>query len=553
MWTLVPLLLAGLLAPRPSVQEAAAPPAASADTRLAEIRKLVAAWDRADSPGGAVAVVRDGKVEVAFAFGAADLAPATPNETTTSFYLASVAKPFTALCAVLASRTGVLQLDGPARQVFPELPEAYRAVTFRHLLQHRSGIPDIYDTAIAADLGSAPIASNAAALKVLAQLDRPCFPAGERFLYSNSGYVLLAEAVARTSKSTLASFARKHVFDRAGMPGTYWLGEAGSRPSAKIYARGEQGWEERAVKTGLTGPGGLFSSVDDLARFEAGWQSGRWPEEDLRRALLTAPEGGENPKLGRYALGWMHQRFGKHRGERHSGGAFGASADFLRFPDDRVTVIVLSNAADLEASQVAVAIAGVVLGEPVEPGPGPTAAVQLSPEEGAAFGRIWLDPATRTLWVVTPKPEGFVIASLGDLKLRLVPEQARRLVAVDAHVPFAVELEGENLVVQGPGGARTRLERVPFPPPAPIRLEDYAGTYAHARLGARIRFEAEPKALRFVQTDPLLSVPPFLPIAPDLFLCDAGAQLRFHRDADGRVDAVIVRANRSAELEFGRE
>lgn len=519
-----------------------------------ELRQLVAPWDRPDSPGGAVAVVRDGKLDVAFAFGMADLADGRANTTATGFYLASVAKPFTAACAVIASRGGAMDLDASIGAHFPELPVAFSKPSLRQLLQHRSGIPDIYDVVIAADLGPQEVGSNEAALALLARLERPCFPAGERFLYCNSGYVLLAEALARTAKKPFPEVARELVLEPLEISGTWFLGESERAPRARLYTESEGAWTESTHRPGLLGPGGMWSTLDDLVRFECAWQSGRFPEAEVRRELLAAPKGGENPSLGPYALGWMLQSLSGHRVERHFGGGFGASADLLRLPDDGLAVIVLSNASTLNAPTIARQIASEVLGASLEPGEPLDEPAELSAEERARFGRIWIDSATDELWVVTPKPDRFALATLGDFKVSLQAQSDVRLRSIDSQIPVELEVQDDGrLAVEVAGEARALLEPIFFPPSGLPALEEYAGAYRCAALDARISFAPQGKVLAFVQERPLLQVPPFLPVARDLFLCDLGAQLRFQRDEEGRVAGVTVRVNRSGPLEFVRE
>jgi len=239
------------------------------------------------------------------------------------------------------------------------------------------------------------------------------------------------------------------------------------------------------------------------------------------------------------------------RVERLSGGAFGFSADVRRFPDQHVSVVVLGNSGDLDAGTLCESVARAVLAKELgnakrDPG------IQLSSEARARFGRIWKD-ARGQVWVVTPKPDCFVIATLGDIKLELVAESEERLVARDAQLPFAVELEDGRLDVRYSDGSSERLEAVPFPPRDLPPLEDYAGEYTNAELGATLRLEARAGQLALVQHDPLLTIPPFLGLAPDLFLCDKGAQLDFSRDSAHRVGGLTITANRSGALRFVRK
>ena len=146
---------------------------------------LVRAWQREGAPGAVLGVLRDGEIALVQCFGAADLAAGRPNAVDTPFYVASLAKPFTAACVLHAAARGAFDLDASVTQLFPELPPTYAAATVRQLISHRSGVPDVYDAAVACDLGLAPVRSNTAAVGLLARLPRLAFTPGTRMLYSN--------------------------------------------------------------------------------------------------------------------------------------------------------------------------------------------------------------------------------------------------------------------------------------------------------------------------------------------------------------------------------
>ena len=509
------------------------------DDLTERVDALVSRWDRADSPGGAVAVLRDGEPVLTRTFGMADLEAERPVAGDTPFYLASLAKPFTAACAVHASRAGKLDLDASVLEVFPELPESYRAATLRHCLHHRSGIPDVYDVAIGADLGAEAVRSNAAAVELLTRLPHLSFEPGERFLYSNSGYMLLAEALRRETGQDLAAYAREHLFEPSGMDDAAYIGGERLREPARAYGRAASGWAPRELSTGMHGPGGLYASLDDLVK---------WAGEELHPDLLRAPEGPHHPRIGAYAAGWMLLRMGGQRVQRHFGGGFGYSADLIRFPELGVTVVALSNCAELDAADLAPELARLVLGERFVDEPGP-AAVALTDGQRARFGRLWRNPDTGELWVVQPRPDRFVLVALGDLKLELVPVSESRLEAVDAQVPFALELVGERLEIDH-AGSRTLLERLSFPPRDLAPLEEYVGDYESAPLATGITLEDRGGRLALRQERPILELPPFHAVGGDTFLCDRGAVLRFWRDEDGRVAGVTMDVNRAWGLEF---
>ncbi len=513
------------------------------------ILSLIAHWNRDDSPGGVLAVLEFGEPICVESFGMANLETKRPNDPTTLFYLASLAKPITGFCAVHASQNSSLDLDASVRELFPELSEVYQSATLRHALHHLSGLPDVYDAAIATDQPLATIASNQAAVEFLSRLETPCFPAGERFLYSNSGYVLLAEAIQRSTGVKFSEYARTHLFESFGMEQARYLGGNQDDVACSYQRRGDR-WSEQQVATGMHGPGGLVASLDDLIAFEQGLLD---LEEERKRALFDRPAKARHPRLGAYSAGWLHQRHRGLRVERHFGGGFGFSTDLLRFPDHELTVIVLANASDLSATHLSESIADIVLEKDVsasEPRQPPT--VSLIPEQAQRFGRFWRDLARGVVWVLLPRKDHIEVRSLGDLEISLVPVSPQRLEAWDTAQPFALELESGELVVWHDEQEWARLEQIPAPS-RETSLSDFVGRYENLRIGARIRLTITSDGrLKLEQREPILPLPPFQPVGRDVFVCDRGAQISFHRDRKGDVHGLTMHANRAWNLGFDK-
>ena len=509
---------------------------------VAQFDALIEPWSGSDGPGGAFGIIdhRAGTVQL-HVFGMADLAADRPNTEHTPFYLASVAKPIVATAVLAAVETGRLDIDGPIATVFPEIPPRFGDVTFRHLLDHRSGLPDIYEFTIACDLGPEPLASNAAGLELLMQMPGPVFPPGERFLYSNSGYLLLAEALRRTTGKDLPVLVRSHVFD------AYLTDDVSKEAAAISYRREGSTWSPMEIGTGLQGPGGLAVSIEDLAHMERAWVSGTLPPP-------PAPvDGWHHARIGPYAAGWMHQRVGAHPVIRHYGGAFGFSADVLRFPDDGFSVVAVSNAADLDARELAEHAARIHLGDRFRPRAAPDS-VDLTTDERARFGRIWRERQSGHVWALTDRRDHFVLASLGDVRVNVVPVAANRLAAIDSQLPFEVELVGDDtLVIHRHDGSTSPLERLPFPPVNAADAAEVAGTYVNVDLGANVVLEPTPRGMvRMVQHDPLLELTPFIPLTRDILICDRGAQIELRRDDTGRIVGFVMTTNRVWNLPFER-
>ncbi len=505
-----------------------------------------------DAPGGVVCVLRDGKPIVLESFGLADIDRATPISKSTPFYIASTAKTITAYCAMHAAQAGKLDLDAPLRKFFPGLPISLGGATLRHAMHHTSGLVDVYDTVIAADLPREAMSSNKRVVELLASIPEPNFAPGTKFLYSNSGYVMLAQALQQATGKSLSQYARKHVFKAFGMPHAHYLGESHKEAVARSYSQAGDGWSGREVITGLTGPGGLYASMQDLIQFDLGIRSRM--DSKLRDSVFKSTPNASHPNLGSYAAGWMLQKFRGLNVQRHYGGAFGFNADLLRFPDQDTTVIVLLNTNAISATDLSEELAELVLAKEIEDSAEePIKTIPFVRADVQRFGRIWQSTDTGLVWAITPKAEAFTIASLGDVKVQLVKVSDTRLVALDSQAPFAVELDGESLVVLRGSHKPMRLKRLVFPPSDLAPSTEYAGEYGSDYLGCKIRLIAtDDGRLRLQQKDPLLEIPPFLALGPELYVCDKGAQINFHRNDSGEILGLTMHVNRAWGLEFKR-
>ncbi|HSI47355.1 MAG TPA: serine hydrolase domain-containing protein, partial [Ideonella sp.] len=180
--------------------------AQAADPTPAAIDRLFATWDKPDSPGVALAVVRDGKIAYSRGYGMANLEYGVANSPTTVFHVASVSKQFTAFAIHLLASDGKLSLDDEVRKHLPELAIQGPPITIRQLLHHTSGLRDQWDLLTLAGLRLDDGITENDILGLLWQQKELNFPPGEELLYSNSGYSLLGLIVRRVSGQSLAAF-----------------------------------------------------------------------------------------------------------------------------------------------------------------------------------------------------------------------------------------------------------------------------------------------------------------------------------------------------------
>src|SRR5262249_15505607 len=209
-------LLAGVLTVTPARPQ---PSPGTADLPAA-VDKLFAAWDRRDSPGCALLVLRDGKVVHQRGYGMANLEHGIPITPATVFNIASVSKQFTCFLVLLLVEAGLLSLDDDVRRHVPEVPDFGKPITLRHLMHHTSGLREDWSMLTLAGWRTEDVVTRGDVLDLLRRQRDLNFEPGRQFLYCNTGYQLLAQVVERVSGKSLREFAREKVFAPLGMKDT---------------------------------------------------------------------------------------------------------------------------------------------------------------------------------------------------------------------------------------------------------------------------------------------------------------------------------------------
>lgn len=272
-----------------------------------------------NGPGAAILVVRDAEVLLKDAFGLANLELEVPITTDTVFRIGSITKCFTAVAILRLHEEGRLNIAHFLNMYLPDAPHAGK-ITVRHLLSHTSGLAGKH----------APLA----------------FTPGEQIDYSNEGYILLGQIIEKVSGKKYADYLKETIFDPLGMTNSgYDRPESILRHRSSGYMYGPDGRAGNAPYTDMTGPfsaGGLYSTVEDLRLFDEALHSGKILKRDTLNEAFT-PVKLSGGREGAYGYGWMINR---HRGvlELAHGGDFNGFNSYLaRYPEHKLTVIVLEN------------------------------------------------------------------------------------------------------------------------------------------------------------------------------------------------------------------
>src|SRR5262249_34703144 len=226
----------------------------------------------------------DGKPLVRRAFGYADLEKHTAAGPETNYRLASVSKQFTAACIVLLKQDGKLNLEDAVRKYLPELPASDEKVTLFQLLTHTGGLID-YEDLVPADRTAQ--LDDDDVLNMIATQHKLYFEPGTAFRYSNGGYVLLGLIVQRVSGMDLADFMKQRIFQPLGMDHSLMY-EHGHGPEVTHRAYGYSltggKWTQtdQSVTSATRGDGGIHTSIDDLAKWDAALYTGKLLNDESR-------------------------------------------------------------------------------------------------------------------------------------------------------------------------------------------------------------------------------------------------------------------------------
>ena len=333
----------------------------------ARVDSLMSRLVRPDGPGAAVLVVSKGKVVHARGYGFANVVARTPITTKTTFDLASVSKQFTAMAVMMMVERGKLSYSDPLSRFFPEFPSWARRITVKHLLTHTSGIADYMDAyrEQPRTAGNEPTSRDAVA--ILGRIPDPYFLPGQKFEYSNSGYVVLAQIVEKISGEPFPKFMKKNVFDPLGMTSTIVSDQlrAPSRNRAVSYdASWLFGWRYRDADytpfNRIYGDGNVNTSVEDMYK----WDQALYGESLVKQSTLAEafkPMRLNDGTQTSYGFGWLLLTWHNRRSLQHGGAWAGFRSNIVRFPSERLTVVILSNVKLFKVTEAAETISGYYL------------------------------------------------------------------------------------------------------------------------------------------------------------------------------------------------
>jgi CubicO group peptidase (beta-lactamase class C family) len=523
MFRLVSIVFAALLVVAP----------AYAQDKTVEIDKIFG-WAKPGSPGCAVAVSQNGKPVVNRAYGSADLERDVPLSPNSIFDIGSLRKQFVAAAVLLLVEEGRLSLSDDVRKYIPQLPDYGHKITLDHLLTHTSGLRDW--------TGILPLAGgDPDALTLILRQRGLNFAPGEEWAYSNSGYVLLTEIVARTSGMRFSEFTRKRLFEPLGMKTTAYVDDLSEviKNRALAYERDGNRWKlDMLLGNNRGGGGALFSTAGDLVIWNDALANGRLGafvgEKLQEQARLN------NGRKLSYARGLTVDTYGGGDSKMvwHSGGAAGYHSWLGRLPAQGLSVAVMCNSDAMAATALAQRVLDLFV--PAAPAPEAGAPPALSPdaltEVNNKAGLFFNEQTGEPMRLVVDRGRFRVAGGPG-----LVPVTKDRFRRWGASLQFMSQdefelhfLSADQFELKSMEGKAARYARAqPFAPTA-ADLQAFTGRYQSDELGAFFDMTPGKDGLKGRANDAPNTLPEFKPIARDTFQLGA-VILRFRRDKAGKV------------------
>lgn len=458
-----------------------------------EVDKLFSQWDKHDSPGAAIAVLKEGKIIYKNGYGESQLEYNIPITPSTIFHVASVSKQFTAFSIVMLANQGKLSLDDDIHQYLPEAPDFVESITIRHLIHHISGLRDQWELLAMAGWRLDDVITKEHILTAFRSQEELNFKPGDEYLYCNTGYTLLAEIVERVTGQPFPEWTKENLFQPLGMSNTHFHDDHQMivKNRAYSYAPSEDsGFKKRVLSYANVGATSLFTTVEDLTKWANNFftKNVGGPQVIAQMEQQGVLNSGE--KID-YAFG---VGIGKYKGLKiisHSGGDAGFRSHLLLFPDQKFAVAVLSNCGNINTGQLARQTSEVYLGNLMEE----------EPKEDKTSERKAADIPSSVLEVYEGKYEledgsMLVLTKEADRlmaehpaapeKIQLFPEAMAKFFVKeeDAQVHFHPEKDGyvERLTLFMEGNA-IKGKRIKIEELTPEQMQGYIGDYYSEELG----------------------------------------------------------------------
>lgn len=532
--------------------------AASESSAIEKVNRLFARWDKTDSPGCALAIIKDGQIIYKHGYGTADLERNVPITPATVFDIGSIAKQFTAMSIALLARQGKLSLDDDIRKYIPDIPNYANTITIRNLIYHTSGLRDYSQLMALAGMPDENHYSYSQVIDLLTRQKELTFKPGDQHLYSNSGYLLLSVIVKKASGKSLREFAAENIFKPLEMNNTRFVDDYTSivKNRAIGYSTRDDGNGYRLASSvsDLVGDGGLLTTVEDLFLWDRNFYENKLGGvgKELIDQVLT-PGKLNNGAILEYAFG---QRITEYKGlpiVRHGGESGGYVSEIIRFPAQRFSVILLANTDSMNVARITKQVADIYLADQfkqVDSKELPTQKfINLPAKDLEDKAGTYLNPRNGAVWRLAAK-DGKLVANARGGEFQFSPLTNTKFlstqfqvmtVPVQTILEFSKPSPNPRWTATLTIGAQppVTLEPADLATPTPAQLAEYAGDYFSDELDVTYKIRLENGNL-FIKDIPAFNGLPLKPTVKDSFVA-GGPGFSFVRDSQRKISGFTLR------------
>ena len=404
-----------------------------------KVDEYINAWLQMEKFGGSILIAKDGNILLKKGYGMANCELEVPNTPQSKFLLGSVTKQFTAMAIMQLQEKGLLNVSDFIKKYISEYPHGEK-ITIHHLLTHTSGTPNFTDFPEYRKtmMLPSPVEKTIERFK-----DKPLeFNPGEKYKYSNSGYILLGYIIEKASGKSYEEFLGENIFTPLNMMNSgYGHTKPVLRNRAAGYSRGKDGLVNASyIDMSIPhGAGALYSTVEDLYL----WDRALYTEKLLNKSSLDKIF---TPFKEKYGYGWGITNLFNRKRISHGGGINGFTTNISRYVDDDACIIVLSNFDHSPTSKISRDLAAILFGEKYEL-PKEQVEIKVDPKIYDAYvGQYELSPDFTI--VVTKENDRLFVRATGQPKVEIYPESETKffLKVVDAKITFVKD--DKNRVMQ---------------------------------------------------------------------------------------------------------
>lgn len=334
------------------------------NTQYQKIDSLFLDWNKPNSPGGSVGVIKNGEVVFSKAYGLASLEYKVPNSTSTLFNIASISKQFTAMGIVILALEGKLSVDDDIRKHLPDLPDFGEKITIRHMLHHTSGLRSCHALLDLAGWRPSDLRTNEDLYRFMKKQRDLNFKPGDEFGYSNTNYMLMVNIIEKITNEEFPKWMKEKVFRPLGLTNTFvdgdYISVVPNKATSYVVTRSNE--VLRYIESwGYNGAGNVHSTSVDMLRWlenfskpQVGWK----PHFKMLQTLDKLNNGKKN----NYAFGVQINDFNGVKSIEHSGATPGFIANSVTYPKENLSFIILSNFSRSSIPQKSQAISEILLG-----------------------------------------------------------------------------------------------------------------------------------------------------------------------------------------------